>query len=255
MVVSLPSGRSSSRATPTSRSSPPRTRSSPSPTRRSSSSAPSYRFPTEVLGEGRRVGQHVGGAARPQGVRRPDAHVGRPEAARRDPLAPGDPARDRRRSPATPPPSTRSASRRAGSPSFAGIESPPLSALVVDRAARNNRLVADPALAAAARLRPAAARARDHRPRRDRRGTAGPGAVPLATIYSEPLSEILEFMDHWSDNFTAEMVLKAIGYHALGLGHDRGRRRGRRSATSPPPASRWPASTSSTAPGSRATTA
>ena len=25
-------------------------------------------------------------------------------------------------------------------------------------------------------------------------------------------------MDHWSDNFTAEMVLKAIGYRALGLG-------------------------------------
>ena len=46
--------------------------------------------------------------------------------------------------------------------------------------------------------------------------------MPLATIYSEPLSEILEFMDHWSDNFTAEMVLKAIGYHALGLGTTRG---------------------------------
>ena len=42
--------------------------------------------------------------------------------------------------------------------------------------------------------------------------------MPLATIYSEPLSEILQFMDHWSDNFTAEMVLKAIGYRALGLG-------------------------------------
>ena len=46
--------------------------------------------------------------------------------------------------------------------------------------------------------------------------------MPLATIYSEPLSEILTFMDHWSDNFTAEMVLKAIGYHALGLGTTRG---------------------------------
>ena len=52
--------------------------------------------------------------------------------------------------------------------------------------------------------------------------TASPDAVPLATIYSEPLSEILTFMDHWSDNFTAEMVLKAIGYHALGLGTTRG---------------------------------
>jgi serine-type D-Ala-D-Ala carboxypeptidase/endopeptidase (penicillin-binding protein 4) len=42
--------------------------------------------------------------------------------------------------------------------------------------------------------------------------------MPIATIYSEPLSQILQFMDHWSDNFTAEMVLKAIGYRALGLG-------------------------------------
>ena len=25
-------------------------------------------------------------------------------------------------------------------------------------------------------------------------------------------------MDHWSDNFTAEMVLKTIGYKALGQG-------------------------------------
>ena len=39
---------------------------------------------------------HVGGAARPQGLRRPDAHDGRSEAPRRDPLAPGDPARDGR---------------------------------------------------------------------------------------------------------------------------------------------------------------
>ena len=42
---------------------------------------PEYRFPTEVLGEGRRVGQHVAGAARPQGLRRPDAHDGRPRSA------------------------------------------------------------------------------------------------------------------------------------------------------------------------------
>ena len=42
--------------------------------------------------------------------------------------------------------------------------------------------------------------------------------MPLATVYSEPLSEVLEFMDHWSDNFTAEMVLKTIGYKTLGQG-------------------------------------
>ena len=48
---------------------------------------PEYRFPTEVLGEGHRVGSTLEGAARPQGLRRPDADDGRPEAARRDPLA------------------------------------------------------------------------------------------------------------------------------------------------------------------------
>jgi len=29
---------------------------------------------------------------------------------------------------------------------------------------------------------------------------------------------VLEFMDHWSDNFIAEMVLKTIGYKTLGQG-------------------------------------
>ncbi len=101
--------------------------------------------------------------------------------------------------------------------SFAGSESPPLSALIVDRGAVGRRLVANPALAAASRLdqllkrRGITARgAIVHR--------AGPGAVILATIYSDPLSKILQFMDHWSDNFTAEMVLKAIGLKAVGSG-------------------------------------
>jgi D-alanyl-D-alanine carboxypeptidase/D-alanyl-D-alanine-endopeptidase (penicillin-binding protein 4) len=40
----------------------------------------------------------------------------------------------------------------------------------------------------------------------------------LATIFSPPLAQIIEFMDHWSDNFTAEMLLKAIGYTVLGRG-------------------------------------
>jgi serine-type D-Ala-D-Ala carboxypeptidase/endopeptidase (penicillin-binding protein 4) len=105
--------------------------------------------------------------------------------------------------------------------SFAGIESPPLSALVVDRAARGTRLVRDPALAAAARF-DQLLRARGIIARGAFEKTASPDAVPLATIYSEPLSEILTYMDHWSDNFTAEMVLKTIGFHALGLGTTRG---------------------------------
>src|SRR5262249_6983995 len=34
----------------------------------------------------------------------------------------------------------------------------------------------------------------------------------------EPLSDVVKFMDRWSDNFTAEMVLKTIGYKTLGQG-------------------------------------
>jgi D-alanyl-D-alanine carboxypeptidase/D-alanyl-D-alanine-endopeptidase (penicillin-binding protein 4) len=42
-------------------------------------------------------------------------------------------------------------------------------------------------------------------------GTADPAAVPLATIESVPLDLVLRFMDHESDNFTAEMLLKQLG--------------------------------------------
>ncbi len=102
-------------------------------------------------------------------------------------------------------------------PSFAGNESPPLSALIVDRGAVGNRLVADPALAAARRFDRLL-----HQRGITARGAivhkAGLQAVTLATIYSDPLSQILQFMDHWSDNFTAEMVLKAIGLQAVGHG-------------------------------------
>ena len=49
-------------------------------------------------------------------------------------------------------------------------------------------------------------------------GKADPGSPTLATIYSDPLSQIIEFMDHYSDNFTAEMLLKTLGAHASGLG-------------------------------------
>jgi D-alanyl-D-alanine carboxypeptidase/D-alanyl-D-alanine-endopeptidase (penicillin-binding protein 4) len=102
-------------------------------------------------------------------------------------------------------------------PSFAGVESPPMSALIVDRAARNGRLVSNPALAAAAEL-DRLLHARGIVARGASTGRAWPRARPVATIYSEPLSEILQFMDHYSDNFTAEMVLKAIGAKSAGYG-------------------------------------
>jgi D-alanyl-D-alanine carboxypeptidase/D-alanyl-D-alanine-endopeptidase (penicillin-binding protein 4) len=175
-----------------------------------------YRWPTEVLGEGRRVGdtwegrlilkgfgdptltstdlKRLVGILWREGIRRVTGGIAGDESA--------------------------FDSKRVADgwlPSFEYVESPPLSALVVDRAVRSNRVVARPALAAAAtfdwllRARGIVARSASVR-------TAGPRSVPLATVYSEPLSEVLEFMDHWSDNFTAEMVLKTIGYKTLGQG-------------------------------------
>jgi len=102
-------------------------------------------------------------------------------------------------------------------PSFAGTESPPISALVVDRAVRNGRLVADPALAAAAEF-DHLLRKRGIVARGAGTGRAHPSAVTLATIESAPLPDVLAFMDHESDNFTAEMMLKSIGAIAIGKG-------------------------------------
>ena len=89
-------------------------------------------------------------------------------------------------------------------------ESPPLSALTVDRGSYRGRISRSPALAAARLLRDALRRA----------GVAVGGAglgnqqgdeVPLAAVDSAPLSEIVRYMDRYSDNFTAELVLKQLG--------------------------------------------
>jgi D-alanyl-D-alanine carboxypeptidase/D-alanyl-D-alanine-endopeptidase (penicillin-binding protein 4) len=49
-------------------------------------------------------------------------------------------------------------------------------------------------------------------------GRAPKGALVLARTQSEPLWRIVRFMDRHSDNFTAEMVAKAIGHYAGGDG-------------------------------------
>jgi PBP4 family serine-type D-alanyl-D-alanine carboxypeptidase len=45
-----------------------------------------------------------------------------------------------------------------------------------------------------------------------------PGAITLATVRSQRLSHLLRLMDADSDNFAAEMVLKAIGAEVAGRG-------------------------------------
>jgi D-alanyl-D-alanine carboxypeptidase/D-alanyl-D-alanine-endopeptidase (penicillin-binding protein 4) len=102
-------------------------------------------------------------------------------------------------------------------PDFYGDESAPLSALVVNRAWRGRQLVRDPALAAAA-LFDQMLRAQGIDARGAVVGRAASGAAELATVQSHKLSVLLRLMDADSDNFTAEMVLKAIGAERAGVG-------------------------------------
>ena len=96
-------------------------------------------------------------------------------------------------------------------------ECPPLSALTVDRGRYYGRTSRDPAAAAALLFRNALRRA----------GVAVGGAgvgkgresdVPLASVESAPLSQIVAWMGRVSDNFTAEILLKQLGAVDGGLG-------------------------------------
>ena len=98
--------------------------------------------------------------------------------------------------------------------SFYGEESPPLSALVVDRAAVQGRWVDDPALSAAATLGQVLDRAGVRVAGKAGIRAAPPGAVPLAGVVSEPLARMVQRMNRESDNFVAEMLLKTLGARA-----------------------------------------
>lgn len=94
-------------------------------------------------------------------------------------------------------------------PSFLLGESPALGALVVDRGRYAGRHTLRPGLAAGLLFRDALGRA----------GVAVPprvlvvrgGGFPLAALWSPPLAEILRVMDTDSDNFIAELVAKELG--------------------------------------------
>jgi D-alanyl-D-alanine carboxypeptidase/D-alanyl-D-alanine-endopeptidase (penicillin-binding protein 4) len=90
-------------------------------------------------------------------------------------------------------------------------ESPPLSALIVDRGRVGRYTSADPALAAAQLFRALLVRAGVSVAGAAAHGTAGDTALPLAAVDSPPLSRIVRWMDHESDNFVAEMLLKQLG--------------------------------------------
>ena len=103
-------------------------------------------------------------------------------------------------------------------PSFYKEESPPLSALVVDRAKVDGRTVDNPALAAAAAFRRALVAAGVRVAGQAAVGTASATAVPLGRVVSQRLAVIVRRMNRVSDNFIAEALLKGLGARELGIG-------------------------------------
>jgi D-alanyl-D-alanine carboxypeptidase/D-alanyl-D-alanine-endopeptidase (penicillin-binding protein 4) len=92
-------------------------------------------------------------------------------------------------------------------------ESPPLSALVVDRGRYDGHTARQPALAAAGQLRRLLLR-HGITAGAVAVGRAPAGAYGLAQIESEPLPDVLKEMDRDSDNFMAELILKEVGAEA-----------------------------------------
>jgi D-alanyl-D-alanine carboxypeptidase/D-alanyl-D-alanine-endopeptidase (penicillin-binding protein 4) len=111
--------------------------------------------------------------------------------------------------------------RRVGpgwKPSFYKEESPPLSALVVDRGKVRRRVVDDPALMAAKAFRARLVELGVRVSARAVTGVAAPGVVPLARVVSAPMALIVRRMNRDSDNFVAEVLVKQLGARERGQG-------------------------------------
>lgn len=178
---------------------------------------PTYRYETDVLGEGQQAGTVWDGALVLKGGGDPTLSSAglrtlamrvRADGIRRvvGPIVGDESWYDTRRTAA------------GWRPSFYITESPPLSALVVDRARFGRYTSTNPALAAATLFRTALRRAGVAVTGTPRVGVATADASPLAFVESPPLWSIIRFMDHESDNFTAEMLLKELGAMQLGRG-------------------------------------
>jgi D-alanyl-D-alanine carboxypeptidase len=103
-------------------------------------------------------------------------------------------------------------------PSYYIEESPPLSALVVDRARDGRRTSTRPALLAAEKLRKALKASGVSVAGGIGRGRAPQNASRITLTSSAPLSRILHAVNGDSDNFTAEMLLKHLGAVVRGNG-------------------------------------
>jgi serine-type D-Ala-D-Ala carboxypeptidase/endopeptidase (penicillin-binding protein 4) len=96
-------------------------------------------------------------------------------------------------------------------PSFYIQESPPLSALAVNRARVGRYVTRTPALAAATAFRAALRAAGVVVDGGSSVGRVDDFSIPLAQIQSPTLGSIIRYMDKESDNFTAELLLKQLG--------------------------------------------
>ena len=103
-------------------------------------------------------------------------------------------------------------------PSFFLFESPPLSALVVDRGVYRGTTSTNPALAAGSLLRQALEAAGLRVAGRTRTGVLTTAGLPLARDVSEPLADVVRFMGRESDNYTAEILVKQLGAEYAGRG-------------------------------------
>ena len=90
-------------------------------------------------------------------------------------------------------------------------ESPPLSALVVNRARVGGYVTRSPALVAATAFRDALRAAGVAVAGDVKIGRVDDFSIPIAQIESPTLASMIRFMDRESDNFTAEMLLKQLG--------------------------------------------
>jgi D-alanyl-D-alanine carboxypeptidase/D-alanyl-D-alanine-endopeptidase (penicillin-binding protein 4) len=176
---------------------------------------PGYRFETTLLGTGERVGPVWDGDLYLRGTGDPTltrSDLGRLAASLRASgitsvtgrIRGDESAFDKRRGAA------------GWKAYFVGGETPPLSALVVDRAAGWPAL--SPPLLAARMLRDALVAHGLAVTGRPGLGRAPASAVVLATDRSASLSTIVRRMNRDSDNFTAEMLLKHLGALDGGVG-------------------------------------
>jgi serine-type D-Ala-D-Ala carboxypeptidase/endopeptidase (penicillin-binding protein 4) len=103
-------------------------------------------------------------------------------------------------------------------PSFLIEESPPLSALIVDRGKVGRYTSRNPAATAATLFRDELRRAGVRVAGRVRVGRSDAADFPLAFVHSPQLATIVRAMGVESDNFAAEMLLKQLGAQESGQG-------------------------------------